>query len=162
MAKSAQAPKTLSFADIADRKLEDIERPPLAPVGTYIFQCYKMPESSTTANGDWDIVNIPLRAVEAVEVDPEELAAFGHIKNIMLSVRVMFNKNDETEFSRSMFNLRRILEDHFKSATPDMTLKEALASVVNQRVLGGVSWKADKNDSDLFHANITKTAPVEA
>lgn len=151
--------KSLNFNDIADRKLDDVERPPLPPAGTYIFQCSKMPEVTTSNDGKWDIVSIPLKAVEAVEVDPEEIQKFGKISNIMLNHRIMFNKEDATEFGRSEYNLKRLLEDHFQ-IEKGQGFKQGLSSIVNQRVMATVVWKQDKNDSELYHANIGKTAPV--
>lgn len=162
MAKPAT--KALDFASIADRKLEEVERPPLPPAGTYVFQCTKMPEISTSNDGKWDIVNIPLRAVEAYEPDEsmmEQIQAYGKVTNINLSHRFMFNKEESTEFERTQYNLKRCLEEHFK-VEKGLGFKQALAAIVNQRVVASVVWKQDKNDAELYHANIGKTAPVEA
>jgi hypothetical protein len=41
-------------------------------------------------------------------------------------------------------------------------MREALNSTVNQQVLASVVWKADKRDAEVMHANIGRTAPVDA
>lgn len=153
--------KALDFASIANRSLEEVEKPPLAPAGVYIFQCTKIPEITSSKDGKWDIVNIPLQAVEPVEVDAEELQKFGKISNIRMSLRFMFNKEDETEFKRTQYNLKRALEDHFK-IEKGQKMMQGLNAIVNQRVMATVAWSADKTDPELFYANVGRTAPIEA
>src|SRR5690554_6946649 len=101
----------LNFADVASKKLADIERPALPPVGVYRFRVTKLPEVSTTANGEWDILNIPVRAVEAVDVDDID-SYKGEVSNILLSVRFMFNKQDEVEFEKSLDRAKTFFSRH--------------------------------------------------
>lgn len=150
----------INFADVASKKMDEVERPPLPPVGTYRWQITKLPESTTSGNGEWDIVNISVRAVEALDdVDMSDYK--GEVTNIMQSVRFMFNKQDEVEFEKSLFRFRTFLEKHVRCAEPDMSIAQAMNAAVNQQFLGTIAWRQDKEDAELFHANISRTAPLD-
>lgn len=151
---------SLNFADIAGKKMAEAERPPLPPVGTYRFRVTKLPEASTTTNGEWDILTINCRAVEALD-DVDRSDYKGEVTGILQQVKFMFNKNDEVEFQKSEFNARRFFEAHVKCATPEDTFGQAMNNSVNAEFLGSIVWKQDKNDPEIFHANIGRTAPVE-
>lgn len=149
----------INFADVASKPMAEVERPPLPPVGTYRWKITKLPEQTTSNNGEWDIVTFSVQAQEAlddVEVDDYP----GDIRNIRSNVRFMFNKQDEAEFEKSLFRLRTFLEKHVQ-VEEGLSIAQALNNSVNQDFLGAIGWKADKEDADLFYANITRTAPVE-
>lgn len=150
----------MNFASIANKKIEDVERPPLPPVGTYRWKILKLPEQSKSSDEKWEIVNFAVRAVEAL--DDVDVAAYpGKIEGIMQSVRFMFNAEDEAEFEKSLFRLRTFLEKHVKCADEGMTIAQALNASVGQEFLGTIAWRQDKNDEETFHANISRTAPLD-
>lgn len=150
----------INFADVASKPMADVERPPLPPVGTYRWRITKLPEQTTTQNGEWDIVNFSVQVVEALD-DVEVSDYPGEIKNVRSSVRFMFNKQDEAEFEKSLFRLRTFLEKHVQCTSPEDTVAQGLNASVNGEFLGTIGWSQDKNDPDLFYANINRTAPVE-
>lgn len=150
----------MNFASIANKKIEDVERPPLPPVGTYRWKILKLPEQSKSSDEKWEIVNFAVRAVEALD-DVDATAYPGKIDGIMQSVRFMFNAEDEAEFEKSLFRLRTFLEKHVKCADEGMTIAQALNASVGQEFLGTIAWRQDKNDEETFHANISRTAPLD-
>lgn len=150
----------LNFADVASKKMAEIERPPLPPVGAYRFSITKLPEVTTSNDGKWDILTIPCRALEAVDdVDMSDYK--GEVTNIVQSVRFMFNKEDEVEFEKSLFRAKQFFVNHVQCAGDDDALMEALNNSVNAQFIGTIAWKQDANDAEVFHANISRTAPVE-
>ena len=152
----------LNFKDIANKKLEEVERPPLPPVGTYLFQVSKVPAIETLTGDKWDVVDFPLKALAPTDdVDADAIAAYGKVEKINLRHRFMFNKEDKVEFEASVFRLRQFLENTLKCAEPSMSLTEALGQANGKQLLASVVWKADKQDPELMHANIGRTAPVE-
>jgi len=150
----------INFADVASKPIADVERPPLPPVGTYRWRISKLPEMTTSQNGEWDIVTVNVQAVEALD-DAEVSDYPGDITNIRQSVRFMFNKQDEAEFEKSLFRFRTFLEKHVKCAEADHTIAQAMNAAVNGEFLGAIAWKQDKEDPEIFFANIARTAPVE-
>lgn len=150
----------MNFADIATKKVEDVERPALPPVGTYRWQITKLPEMTTSQNGEWDIVTVSCRVQEALDdVDTDDYK--GDIRNIMQSLRFMFNKQDEAEFEKSLFRFRTFLEKHVRCAESDMTIAQAMNAAVGQEFLGTIAWRQDKEDPEIFYANISRTSPLD-
>lgn len=152
----------LNFADIASRKVEDIERPPLPPVGTYRFRVMKVPENTKSKDEQWEFVRFNCKAIEALDnVDTSDYK--GDINNIMLSKTFIFNTQDEPAFEQTLFQMRQFMEKHLRCTQSGMTLAESLNASVNAEFLGDVKWSQDKQDQsgETFNAEIGRTAPVE-
>lgn len=158
------------FSKIATKKVEDVERPPLPPTGTYEWAISKIP-SQDEYGDDWFTVNFPIKAVRATEdVDPDALAAYltdknsGRVKDISsieLRKSFVFDKNDAMKAQGTEADLTEFLTDHCKCAEDGMSIKEAMNNSVHAHFLGAVKWKARKDNAERFDANIGKTAPVE-
>lgn len=149
-----------NFADILNKRAEDIEKPPLPPQGTYRFKITKVPEFKEVGGGDWDMAIVQCQAVEAmdnVEVDDYK----GDITNIRLSKTFLFNKNDEAEFAKTEYAFRQFLENHAQVLTDDMSVGEALNACKGAEFLGDVKWRADSRSEGDFQAEIGKTAPID-
>lgn len=149
----------LNFSDIANKKLADIEKPPLPPTGLYRWSITKLPEISTSQNGEWDILTVSCRALEAVEADMDDYK--GEVTNISQTLRFMFNKNDEAEFEKSLFRARQFFEKHVQCADENDSMAQAMNNSINGQFLGQISWSPDKNDPENFFANLGKTAPLD-
>jgi hypothetical protein len=149
-----------NFADVANQKLADVERPPLPPVGTYRWSITKLPSATTSNDGKWDILTIPVRALEALDdVDMSDYA--GEVTNITNSIRYMFNKEDQVEFEKTHFRVRTFFEKNVKCADEETTIGQAMNASVTQQFLGSIAWAQDKNDPEVFHANVARTAPLD-
>lgn len=151
-----------NFNDIASKKVEDVERPPLPPVGTYRFRVMKVPESTKSGDEQWEFLRFPCRALEAlddVEVDDYK----GEITNIMVPKAFVFNTSDEAAFEQTLFQLRQFCEKHLLCVEPGMSVAEMINASVNAEFLGTVKWSQDKRDTtgETFNAEIGRTAPVE-
>lgn len=149
----------VNFADIAKKKIGEIERPPLPPVGTYRWRVTKLPTVVPTQDGKWEILTIPVQAVEAVTADMEDYK--GEITGIFNQVKFMFNTEDEAEFEKSLFRARTFFEKHLGCCDESNSLAEALNASVNAECYGDIVWNQDKNDPEIFHANLTRTAPLD-
>lgn len=150
-----------SFADIAAKRLADVERPPLPPKGMYRWQVAKIPEISEMAAGAFEKVSFVCKAVEAYNVDEDDLKAFGGTKNVALPLEFIFDKNDDTKFAQTEFRLKSFIEKHIKvEGAEEMTMMQSLNAAVNCQFDAMVDWQQDKNDKELFYARMGKTAPV--
>jgi hypothetical protein len=150
----------LNFADVASKKVADVERPPLPPVGTYRWVITKLPAQTTSNDGKWDILTVSCRAIEALD-DVDMTDYKGDVTSINNSVRFMFNKEDEAEFDKSLYRATSFFEKHVRCADEGDTIGQALNKSVNQQFLGSIAWAQDKNDPEIFHANIARTAPLD-
>lgn len=149
----------VNFADAAKKKLADIERPPLPPVGSYRFQVSRLPSVSKSNDGVWEFLVIPCRAVEALTADMDDYK--GAIESINLDKRFVFNTRDEVEFAKTEYQVRRFFEQHVACCSDDDTIAEAINACVGAQFIGDVVWKPDAMDPELFHANLTRTAPLD-
>lgn len=149
----------MNFADAVSKKMDEIERPPLPPVGTYRWKINKQPEQDTVGkNDEWDVVNFNVIAMEAMDnVDLDDYP--GDIAGIMNRLSFMFDKNDEAKFEQTLYRLRTFLEKHL--GLSEESLAEALNASVGAEFLGDIAWRQDKNDDELFYAEIRRTAPIE-
>ena len=152
----------INFSDIASKKVEDVERPPLPPVGTYRLRVMKIPESKKSQDEQWEFLRFTCKVLEAL--DNVETADYpGDINNIVLSKSFVFNSADEAAFETTLFQLRQFCEKHLRCVEEGMSIAEMINASVNSEFLGDVRWQQDKRDQsgETFNAEIGRTAPVE-
>lgn len=149
----------INFADAAKKKLADIERPPLPPVGTYRWSITKLPEYTVSKDEAWGFLRINVRAMEAITADMDDYK--GEVTNITNQVSFIFDLNDENSFDKTMFQARRFFEQHVNCAGEKDSLTEAMNKCVNGQFLGDIVWNQDKNDPENFFANLVRTAPLD-
>lgn len=152
----------VDFASIASKKVEDVERPPLPPVGTYRFRVTKVPESTKSQDEAWEFVRFNCKAVEAL--DNVEVSDYpGDITNVLLQKAFVFNTQDEAAFETTLFQMKQFCEKHLQCVEAGMSIAEMLNNSVNAEFLGDVVWRQDKRDQsgETFNAEIGRTAPVE-
>jgi len=154
-----------NFADILNTKVDDIERPKNPPRGLYVFKVAKVPEQDSIADGRYDVVDFTCQAVApAQEGLDEEIAEWGKIGDISIRHRFMFSTDaeDKAKRERSLFNLKRFLEQHLcVEGAEKMTIGEAMSSAVNHQFVGELRWRQDPNDPEIFYVEMGKTAPTE-
>ena len=150
-----------SFADIANKKVEEVEKPALLPVGTYRFSIIKIPEASKSRDEAWEFLRIPVRVIEALDnVDTSDFK--GDVAGQLMSKSFVFNTQDEAEFGKAEWNMTQFFEKHVGCVESGASIAQMLNSSVNGQFLGDVVWKQDKRDEsgETFQAEIGRTAPV--
>lgn len=156
----------LNFMDALDTNLADVERPPNLPIGNYIFMVtkYELGERESD-KGSWDTLDFQCQIVApTADVDEDDLASYGDVTKRSLRHGFMFDRNDKASFDKTMFYVRRFLEDHLRvDGAGKMTLKEALANCVNHQFMGTVKWRADARDAsgESKFDEIGRTAPTD-
>lgn len=152
----------VDFASIASKKVEDVERPPLPPVGTYRWRVTKVPSQTKSGDEQWEMVNFSCKVVEPM--DNVELADYkGDVANILLTKSFVFNTQDEAAFETTLYQLKQFCERHLRCVEEGMSVAEMLNASVNSEFLGDVVLRQDKRDEsgETFNAQIGRTAPVE-
>ena len=155
----------MKFSDALDRKQEEISRPPVLPLGHYIWQITKHPEIDefTSRNGDdFERITFMVQCVSATDdVDPDQLAEYGSVSGAMNRKTFMFNNDPEkkADFENSMFNVGRFLE-HCGVNQEGTTMADWLAESVNMQFIGELKHRPDPEDPEVIWTEIGKTAPV--
>lgn len=126
-----------NFMDVLNTKVADLTPPALLPEGTYVWRVSKVHKETTTASGEWFIIEIPVQPTSAYadadDVDPAELEAFGNLAMGSNSIRFMFptGADQENERNRSSDQLKRFLTNTLGVETSgEETLKELLGQMV--------------------------------
>lgn len=151
-----------NFADIAAKRVDEVEAPPLPPSGTYRFRIIKLPEVSKSGDEKWEFLRVPCKVVEAM--DNVDLSDYkGDPQNIVQSVSFVFNTEDDVAFEQSEWRMRQFFEKHVKCVEEGATVAQMLNASVNGEFLGDIKWRQDKRDQsgETFQAEIARTAPVE-
>jgi hypothetical protein len=155
----------MDFMSALDTRRTDIEKPRTLPQGTYTWSVTKFKIGTVnSAKGDWDVVEFLVRAVQAHEdVDPEELEAFGDLKNAVNRVSFMFTKAADGENERILTQNRM---DKFLAEIlavdghddPDITLKAMVAAAPNCQFVSRAVWRVV---DDNTYVDLKDMMPLE-
>lgn len=154
----------MKFTDALDRSLENIKRPPNPPVGHYVMQVKKHPENSSfearNSGKTFDRLEFTLVIVEAKDdVDPEELEEYGDPAGFALRKSFLFDNDDDNAYEKSLYNLRRFLEQLGVQASGE-SLSEALAQSVGAQCIGELKHRADNEDAEVIYAELGRTSAL--
>lgn len=133
-----------NLSDVLDVTVNNVERPPVVPFGTYIAAVDKPPsEREFTSNKDgrqWIAVDFPMRLLSPREdVDQEMLATFGNLANAKpLSNTFMADNSPEgkkqLQWNLRQFFLNTLALDPGPDSNPK-SLKQLAAEAVGQQCL---------------------------
>lgn len=157
----------MNFMDALNTRVGDIEKPKLLPMGTYLWKVSKAHKESTTAKGDWNIVEIPVVPIapydNADDVDADELSAFGQLSQGVNSIRFMFPTDADKDVDRqkALWGLRRFLIDTLKvDADEDSTIKELLAKSVGAEFIAQAAHRNDPERQETY-CDVKNYAPAD-
>lgn len=141
----------VNFADALDVDVNDVERPPNLPQGTYIWAVAKVPEISTTKSGEWDVVEFQIKPVSAEsDVDPDELEAFGSLASGVNRISFMAptDPSKEADRKKTLYRIKKFLVDVLRvEGGEGATLKQLMAGCVNHQFLAQAVWRPDGDET---------------
>lgn len=154
-----------SFAEIANKKAAEIEKPPLPPVGNYIMMVVNVPEIAKRESdkGSFEIIDFQFQGVQALDdVDTGELKKFGGAKGVRVRKSFIFNTapDGEAAFAREEYNLKRFLTEHLKM-DDSMSLSELIGNAKGKQCQVEVGLRQDTRDADNYFADVKSTMPIE-
>lgn len=155
---------SLDFTEALDINTDDIERPPLPPIGHYTWQItdYALGEINSN-NGSWDTVDFTVQCIEAMEdVDPDKLEDAGGVASIRLRQRFMYPKGttpeDELNKKRTLSRLKMFLVEH--CGMESGKLKTIIAESKGCTFLADIRHRPNRDDPENPFAELGRTAPV--
>ncbi len=147
----------MNFMDALNTRVGDVEKPEVLPIGTYVWKVSKAHKESTTNNGEWNIVEIPVVPTEpyadADDVEADALAAFGDLRAAGNSIRFMFptEADKENDRKRALFNLKRFLLDTLRvEGDDDSTIKELLGKMIGADFIAQAAHRVDAERDATF------------
>lgn len=154
----------MNFTDIMDESIANVERPPLAPIGSYVMQIIKLPDQRelTSDKGSWDVIEFAsIRVIRpGDDVDPEAFASWGGKPGDIQGLRktFMFDKSSEVSQKQTLANLKEFIRDHCGVNISGMSTRQALNAAVNQQFLGVVGYRSSEDGRQFYQ--LGKSAPV--
>ena len=144
------------------QKRAEVEAPTLLPIGTFTWEVAGQYEAQET--DAWDILQIPVKCIEAHEdVDEEELAEFGSVSNQRNRVGFFFPK-DETDKNgeeRTLFAIKQFIEACGLPEEKGESLDEGLGRTMGCQFAAPITHRQDKNDPDRVNVNIGKPVALD-
>lgn len=155
----------MDFLEALNVNVTDIEKPLDPPQGTYVWMVSKVPSTSRTQSGEWDIIEFPIKAVSAeADVDEDQLAAYGEVSNIFNRVSFMAptDPDKDNDRKKTLHNIRRFLERTLRVDLEEgMTLRQMLDNSVNHQFLGQLVWEPKKDNPEENFVNVKNWAPLD-
>lgn len=149
-----------NFSDILTKTGESIERPPLAPKGTYVFVVSG--QAKKTDRKEFEVIDFPLKGVSPGEdVDMDDFKAYGgKADNIVVRRSFLFNTTDQAAFDSTAFNMKEWLVSVL-GLDPSLSMKELMSAAVNKKCLGVLDYRPDNTNPEILYHDLKKTAPLE-
>jgi hypothetical protein len=156
-----------NFAAALNRKAEDVKRPPTLPQGHYMMAIASYEatdEPIVSAKGRWDKLGFKVQVLAPLDdVAPEDLAEFGgDVSKVTLSngnaISFMFDLDDDHKFAQTEYKLKEFLTS--LGIDENLELKERLPMAKGAQFVGEVVWVKDRNDPNIWHANVDKARAV--
>lgn len=154
------------FSEMLDRRAEEIKQPPLPPVGEYLFQVKKHPETGEiTSKKDgtvYDTLTFEMIVVEPLEVDADQLAEYGKVAGFTTRKQFLFNtaEGEDVARERTLNSIKMFLET-LGCFEEGMQLNEGLAASPTMQCRGELTHRADPQDPNRFYAELGRTYKVE-
>lgn len=156
-----------NFLDALNSKVSDIEKPSLLPVGTYVWSIPKPHKESISKDGKWSTIEIPCLPRfpydPAEDVDADELAHYGDLKQGVNSIRFMLDNTAEGNVAVEKFkyNVKRFLIDTLRvEGDDDSTLKELLGKMVGSEFIAQAAHRHDP-ERDETYCDVKNWAPMD-
>ena len=154
-----------NFEESLDIVVEEVEKPPLPPTGNYMFKVNKLSFDVVGTNPEFDVINFILQAVQPIAgVDQEKLDEVGGPSGINMRHSFMFPRGDDEETvakrKKTLYYLKVFLTEHLGVETEGMKMREACDSAMHAQCMADIVYKPDKDDPQIIHANIGRTAPL--
>lgn len=147
------------FSDLVDRKAEEIQRPPVMPIGIYAAQITK-PYATVEITGKdgtpYERIEFPCSITAPVEVDEDDLAEYGSVANQLFRVDFLLNTLEEEHAKREMtlFRVKSFLES---AGIQGDTFGDLLANCVGGQFGVEVGHRPDPNNPDVVYLDVKRT-----
>jgi hypothetical protein len=153
------------FADLLDRKAEDIKQPPLLPAGIYLAMVSKYPEVSELRSdkGQFERITFEMSVVSPHEVDEDAIAEFGTVQGIPFRMDFILNNGEDADAARARegtLNRIKTFLTNLGVFSEGMSLGEGFQSAVSAACLVEIGHRADPNDAERFYLDPKRSYPA--
>lgn len=150
------------FADLLDRKAEDIKQPPLIPAGTYQAMVEKYPDLTELKSdkGQFERLTFEMKIISAYEVDEDALGEFGTVQGVPFRMDFIINNGEDADAARARegtLNRIKTFLTNLGVFSDGMSLQEGLMAAVSASCLVEIGHRPDPNDPERFYLDPRRT-----
>ena len=157
-----------NFADIANKKAAEVEKPPLCPIGDYVMMVVNDPQpvAKSSDKGNFEIVDFEFQGVIALDtVDQDEMKAFGKPAGVRVRHSFVFNTDpdEEANFDRTLYNMTRFLVDVLKVGDDSMSVSQLLGNAKGAKAQVDVGHRPDNRPGkeNEIYPDCKKVLPLD-
>lgn len=156
----------MDFMSALNTKASEIEKPKLMPVGTYLWKVNKPHKESTSKDGKWfsiEVPVVPMAPYDAAEdVNADDLQEFGNLSSAVNNIRFMLDtQGGQNDLEKFQYNLKRFLVDTLRvDGDADATLKELLAKAVGAEFIAQAAHR-HVPERDETYVDVKNYAPAD-
>lgn len=155
----------MDFNAALDVNTDEIPSPKLAPQGTYTFFVSKAPSVSTSKNGEWTIVEFPIRGLAALDdVDEDALAEYGEPGNIVnrLSFMAPTDPEKENDQLKALDRIRKFLHRTLRiEEVPGKTLRQYFDEAANCQFIAQLIHDPSKDNPEEIYERVQNPVAVD-
>jgi len=146
----------LSFQDILNQPLSEIEAPKAAPVGTYLGLIEGQPEFVKLGQNQTDAVQMNIKPIKAIKVDEKQLSEV--LNGAALSDKRIRHRVFITQDSKH--RLKQFLVDHL-GISADIPVKQGIAEAMGKQLVVELGHQSSTDGTQVFNT-VKSTANVSS
>lgn len=141
--------------------VDDVKRPPIPPIGSYVASIKSHPEVEDITGRDGTIYEkytFKCQLVSPIEVDEDDIAAFGSVAGYPFKVDFLFNTDpdEEAKAEATTFYMVTFLKA-CGAAAEGMSIQEAMAAAPGCQFGVDMGHRKDPNNPEIDYLDPKKT-----
>jgi hypothetical protein len=146
----------MSFEDILNQPLADIEAPKALPIGTYLGIIDGQPEFVKLGQNQTDAVQMNIKPIKAIKVDEKQLSEV--LNGAALSDKRIRHRVFITQDSKH--RLKQFLVDHL-GISADIPVKQGIAEAMGKQLVVELGHQSSTDGTQVFNT-VKSTANVSS
>lgn len=151
----------VNFSEALDTNVDDIEKPPTQPQGTYGWRVNKIPQLTESKSGEWNFIRFPIVATHAEDdVDTDELEEFGALGQALNDITFMAPTEEGPEGDaarkKAVYQAKQFMVNVLR--VEGGTFKELLDNALGGEFLASATWDVQGDDTFI---RVKNYAPMD-
>lgn len=134
----------VDFSKILQKQATEIEKPKPLPIGTYLCVNPKLPEFKGVGKNETPCAEFSLTIMAPVEVDADDLAAYGEVKGKSIRHRMFLTEGTEYRTKEELVNA-------FGLDEAGKNLGQLFNETINGQVLVTIKHRPSEDGTEIYH-----------
>lgn len=134
----------VDFSKILQKQASEIEKPKPLPIGTYLCVNPKLPEFKGVGKNETPCAEFSLTIMAPVEVDADDLTAYGEVKGKSIRHRMFLTEGTEYRTKEELVNA-------FGLDEAGKNLGQLFNETINGQVLVTIKHRPSEDGTEIYH-----------